>query len=129
MVSAFRHQYMVPWADSRVVAGATRETGSGFTPHTTSAGVRDVLAEALRVAPGLAGAEIREIRVGLRPLTPDTLPVLGTVPGVAGVFLVTGHGPTGLTLGPYSGKIVAALMLGKTPETDLAPFSVARFAR
>jgi D-amino-acid dehydrogenase len=129
MVSAFRHQYMVPWADSRVVAGATRETGSGFTPHTTSAGVRDVLAEALRVAPGLAGAEIREIRVGLRPLTPDTLPVLGTVPGVAGVFLVTGHGPTGLTLGPYSGRIVAALMLGKTPETDLAPFSVARFAR
>ena len=127
MVSAFRHQYMVPWADSRVVAGATRETGSGFAPHTTSAGVRDVLAEALRVAPGLAGAEIREIRVGLRPLTPDTLPVLGAVPGVGGVFLVTGHGPTGLTLGPYSGKIVAALMLGTMPETDLAPFSVARF--
>ena len=128
MVSAFRHQYMVPWADSRVVAGATRETGSGFRPHTTSAGVRAVLDEALRVAPGLGDAEVREIRVGLRPLTTDTLPVLGAVPGVAGVFLVTGHGPTGLTLGPYSGKIVAAVMLGKTPETDVAPFSVARFA-
>lgn len=127
MVSAFRHQYMVAWPDSRVVAGATRETGSGFTPRTTTAGVRAVLDEALRVAPGLANAEIREIRVGLRPLTPDTLPVLGAVPGVAGVFLVTGHGPTGLTLGAYSGKIVAALMLGKAPETDLAPFSVARF--
>jgi D-amino-acid dehydrogenase len=128
MVSAFRHQYLVPWADSRVVAGATRETGSGFTPHTTTAGVCAVLDEALRVAPGLADAEIREIRVGLRPLTPDTLPVLGAVPGIEGVFLVTGHGPTGLTLGPYSGKIVAALMLGKPPETDLAPFSVARLA-
>jgi glycine/D-amino acid oxidase-like deaminating enzyme len=127
MVSAFRHHYLVPWADGRVVAGATRETGSGFTPHTTTAGVRAVLDEALRVAPGLAGAEIREIRVGLRPLTPDTLPVLGAVPGVAGVFLVTGHGPTGLTLGAYSGKVVGALMLGQAPETDLAPFSVARF--
>ncbi len=127
MVSAFHQHYMVAWPDSRVVAGATRETGSGFTPHTTSAGVREVLDEALRVAPGLANAEIREIRVGLRPLTPDTLPVLGPVPGVSGMFLVTGHGPTGLTLGAYSGKVVAAQMLGKPPETDLAPFSVARF--
>lgn len=128
MVSAFRHQYMVAWPDSRVVAGATRETGSGFTPHTTTTGVREVLDEALRVAPGLADAEVREIRVGLRPLTSDTLPILGPVPGVSGMFLVTGHGPTGLTLGVYSGKVVADQMLGKPPETDLAPFSVTRFA-
>ena len=66
VVSAFHHHYMVAWPDSRVVAGATRETGSGFAPHTTAAGVREVLGEALRVAPGLASAEIREIRVGLR---------------------------------------------------------------
>jgi D-amino-acid dehydrogenase len=89
--------------------------------------VREVLSEALRVAPGLASAEIREIRVGLRPFTAVTLPVLGPVPGVAGVFLVTGHGPTGLTLGPYSGKLVAGQMLGKDSEFDLAPFSVSRF--
>jgi len=127
VVSGFHDHYLVAWPDSRVVAGATRETGSGFAPHTTAAGVREVLGEALRVAPGLAGAEIREIRVGLRPLTSDTLPVLGPVPGVDGVFLVTGHGPTGLTLGPYSGKLVAGQMLGKAPEADLRPFSVARF--
>jgi D-amino-acid dehydrogenase len=127
VVSAFHHHYMVAWPDSRVVVGATRETGSGFTPWTTTAGVREVLGEALRVAPGLASAEIREIRVGLRPFTSDTLPVLGPVPGVAGVYLVTGHGPTGLTLGAFSGKLVAAQMLGKAPETDLAAFSVTRF--
>jgi len=127
MVSAFHQHYMVAWPDSRVVAGATRETGSGFTPHTTTTGVREVLDEALRVAPGLARAEVYEIRVGLRPLTPDTLPILGPVPGVSGMFLVTGHGPTGLTLGAYSGKVVADQMLGKLPETDLTPFSVGRF--
>ncbi len=127
ILSAFRTQYMVPGPDSRVVAGATRETGSGFAPHTTTAGVRAVLDEALRVAPGLADAEIREIRVGLRPLSSDTLPVLGPVPGVGGVFLVTGHGPSGLTLGPYSAKLVAAQMLGAASEMDLGPFSVARF--
>jgi D-amino-acid dehydrogenase len=127
VISAFHHHYLVAWPDSRVVAGATRETGSGFAPHTTAAGVREVLSEALRVAPGLAPAEVREIRVGLRPFTSDTLPVLGPVPGVAGIFLITGHGPTGLTLGPYSARLVAGQMLGKPPETDLAPFSVARF--
>ncbi len=129
VVSAFHHHYMVAWPDSRVAAGATRETGSGFTPNTTAAGVREVLSEALRVAPGLAGAEIREIRVGLRPFTSDTLPVLGPVPHVAGVFLITGHGPSGLTLGPYSARLVAGQMLGKAPEVDLSAFSVARFAR
>jgi D-amino-acid dehydrogenase len=128
MISAFHHHYLVAWPDSRVVAGATRETGAGFAPHTTAAGVREVLSEALRVAPGLAGAEIREIRVGLRPFTVDTLPVLGPVPGVQGIFLITGHGPTGLTLGPFSAKVVTAQMLGKAPETDLSPFSIARFA-
>ena len=129
MISAFHHHYMVAWPDSRVVAGATRETGSGFAPHTTTAGVREVLGEALRVAPGLASAEIREIRVGLRPFTADTLPVLGPVPGIRDIFLVTGHGPTGLTLGPFSAKLVAAQMLGKAADADLAPFSISRFPR
>lgn len=127
MISAFHHHYLVAWPDSRVVAGATRETGSGFTPTTTARGVGEVLGEAIRVAPGLAQAEVREIRVGLRPLTPDTLPVLGPVPDVRGVYLATGHGPTGLTLGAYSARVVATLMLGKPPLTDIEPFSVARF--
>jgi D-amino-acid dehydrogenase len=129
MVNAFHDHYMVAWPDSRVVVGATRETGSGFAPLTTAAGVREILGEALRVAPGLAPAEIREIRVGLRPLCADGLPVLGPVPGVGNVFLVTGHGPTGLTLGPYSGKVVADVILGKAPSSDLSPFAVSRFAR
>jgi len=129
MISAFRSHYLVPWPDSRVVVGATRETGSGFHPHATAAGVHEVLGEALRVAPGLAAAEIREIRVGLRPLTSDTMPVLGAVPGLRNTFLVTGHGPTGLTLGAYSGKIVADLMLGRDPNTDISAFALTRFLR
>jgi D-amino-acid dehydrogenase len=127
VVSAFHHHYLVAWPDSRVVAGATRETGSGFVPHTTAAGIREVLAEALRVAPGLAAADVREIRVGLRPLAADGLPVLGAVPGVRGAFLATGHGPSGLTLGPYSALVVVRLMLGEPPGIDLAPYSIARF--
>ncbi len=128
MISAFHGHYMVPWPDNRVVVGATRETGSGFQPHATAAGVREVLSEALRVAPGLAAAAIRDIRVGLRPYSADTMPVLGPIPDVRDIYLATGHGPTGLTLGPYSGKIVAELLLGQQPTADISDFSVTRFA-
>ncbi len=127
IVSAFHGHYMVAWPDNRVVVGATRETGSGFDPRLTAGGVREVLDEALRVAPGLADWDIHEMRVGLRPLSADGLPVLGSVPGVGGVYLATGHGPTGLQLGPYSGKVTADLMLGREPEINLTPFGVSRF--
>ena len=127
IVSAVRGHYMVPWPDNRVVVGATRETGSGFDARATAAGVREVLAEALRVAPGLATAEIREIRVGLRPYTQDLLPVLGPVPGKRNVYLATGHGPTGLQLGPYSGKLIADLIMGRDLPIELDAYRVTRF--
>src|SRR5262249_46377111 len=101
--------------------------GSGFDVRATAAGVHEVLSEALRVAPGLATATLREVRIGLRPATPDALPVLGPAPGVRGVYLATGHGPTGLQLGPYSGKLVADMMLGAQIETDIGAFAVTRF--
>lgn len=127
IVKAYRGHYLVPWSGGRVAAGATREADSGFAPHPTAGGVHEVLDEALRVAPGLAGAELREVRVGLRPATDDGLPVLGAVPGVEGAYINTGHGPTGLTLGPYSGRQVARLVRGREPEVDLDAFSVDRF--
>ena len=128
IVSAFRGHYLVPWPGGRVAAGATRETGSGFDPRTTAAGVREVLDEALRVAPGLADAELAEVRVGLRPASADGLPILGEVPAVGGAYLATGHGPTGLQLGPYSGRVVARMVQGTEPETDVSAFDVERFS-
>jgi D-amino-acid dehydrogenase len=126
IISPFRDHYLVPWDDGRVAVGATRES-AGFAPHTTVAGLREVFSEAVRVAPGLADASLREARVGLRPLSPDGLPVLGPVPDIEGAFLATGHGPTGLQLGPYSGKLVADAVRGTEPAFDLAPFTADRF--
>jgi len=127
IISGFRGHYIVAWPEGRIVVGATRETGTGFEPTLTAGGVREVLSEALRVAPGLAPAEIVEMRVGLRPLAADGVPVLGPVPSVEGVYLATGHGPSGLQLGPFSGKVVADAVLGRAPEVDLEPFGVSRF--
>lgn len=127
VVSAFHGHYIVPWPDGRIVVGATREAESGFEAHTTAAGIHEVLGEALRVAPGLADATLHEIRVGLRPYVMDGLPIIGSVPNIENIYLATGHGPTGLQLGPYSGKIVADLIAGHPVEVDLSAFSAARF--
>ena len=127
IISAFHDHYLVPWPEGRVVVGATRESDAGFAAHTTAAGMRQVLDEALRVAPGLAQAEIGEIRVGLRPYTADGLPVLGPAPGWSGLLLSTGFGATGLQLAPYCGLLMADLVAGRTPPTDIAPFLIDRF--
>jgi D-amino-acid dehydrogenase len=126
IVSPFREHYFVPWDDGRVAVGATRES-AGFVPHTTVAGLQEVFSEAVRVAPGLANASLQEAQVGLRPLSPDGLPVLGEVSNVEGAFVATGHGPTGLQLGPYSGKLVADAVRGTELAVDLAPFAIDRF--
>ena len=65
---------------------------------------------------------------GLRPSTPDSLPLLGRVPGAPGVIVATGHGMLGVTLAPVTGRAVAALVRGERPEW-LAPFDPARFTR
>jgi D-amino-acid dehydrogenase len=122
LLSGLHDHYMVPWPGGHVAVGATREDGSGFDARTTAAGVRQVLDQALRVAPGLANATLREVRVGLRPRTPDLLPLLGQIPGVRNAWVATGHGPTGLTLGPLSGRLIAACIGGEDPGVDLTPF-------
>ena len=119
--------YLLAFDDSRVVAGATRETGAGFGYRVTAAGLAEVLAQALAVAPGLAGATWLETRVGFRPAGPDPRPLLGLVPGTgARLVVATGLGATGLTMGPYAGQIAARLALGEPGGHDLGPFDPLR---
>jgi D-amino-acid dehydrogenase len=127
IISGFYTQYILTFPDNRVVAGATREHDSGYELRLTAGGIQSVLNEALRVAPGLANATIAEIRIGLRPFSPDGLPMLGNISTMPNVYLNTGHGPSGLTLGPVSGALIAGLINGETPEIDLSPFRVERF--
>jgi D-amino-acid dehydrogenase len=114
--------YLLAFDGSRVVAGATRESGAGFEHRVTAGGLAQVLGQALAVAPGLAAARHLETRVGFRPMGPDPRPLLGPVPGVDGLVVATGLGPTGLTLGPYAGAAAARAALGEPPGVDLAPF-------
>jgi D-amino-acid dehydrogenase len=119
--------YLLSFEDSRVVVGATRETGAGFDHRITAAGQAEVLNEALRVAPGLGPATLIETRVGFRPVGPDIKPMLGLVPGVEGrLVLGNGLGPSGLTIGPYAGRLLAQLALGEAPELPLDAYDPMR---
>jgi D-amino-acid dehydrogenase len=122
----FGSQYILAFGPNRVVAGATRETGSGFDVRMTPGGLQEVLNTALRIAPGLGTGTLSEVRIGLRPLSDDGLPFLGYAPGHDNVVVATGHGPSGLQLGPYSGRLAAELALGQEPSTDLTPFAIDR---
>lgn len=118
--------YLLTFEAGRVVVGATRETGSGFDLRVTAAGLREVLEAGLAIAPGLAAATHIETRVGFRPMSPDGRPLLGTVPGLPGLVIANGLGPSGLTISPFAGRIAAALALGEAPELDLAPYDPLR---
>jgi D-amino-acid dehydrogenase len=115
--------YLVAFDGGRIAVGATRETGSGFDPRVTAAGQRQVLDDALRVAPGLADATLLETRVGLRPLA--EAPIIGPLPEQPRVHLNTGFGAAGLTMGPLVGHLLAQLILGDRPDIDVARFAPA----
>jgi D-amino-acid dehydrogenase len=115
--------YMLAFRNSRIVLGATRETGCGFDFRATAGGVAEVLSEGLRIAPGLKSAALEEIRVGFRPMSSDGLPILGRPSSTTGLILATGLGRYGLTLGPYVGLLAAQLAVGETPSLDSSCFS------
>jgi glycine/D-amino acid oxidase-like deaminating enzyme len=124
--------YLVPWPDGRVVCGGTFETGVGFSAEVTAAGLHELLREGLSVAPGLADATYLETRVGLRPTSSDDVPVVGRLPGWENASVATGHGASGLLLGPFTSRLLAALLLTGEPAAlggeFLAGLSPSRFS-
>ena len=88
----------------------------------------DAIARAMRAyLPGLTETPTIEVWRGLRPLTPDDLPILGRPAGTSGLIIATGHGMAGISQGPISGELIAQLVTGEKPTFDLAPFSHDRF--
>jgi glycine oxidase len=116
--------YLVPRGKGRILVGATVER-AGFRKEVTAAGVARLLAAALALAPSLESAQVTDAWAGLRPGTPDGLPLLGESP-VSGLFLAAGHFRNGVQLAPLTAVLVADLLTGVASE-DLSPFSPNRF--
>jgi D-amino-acid dehydrogenase len=91
--------------------------------------VRTLLAVGNHYVPTLRGRRVQGVWRGLRPCTPDGLPVVGRIPREPQVVVATGHCMMGLTLAPITARLVAELVVGDRPSFDLTPFSAARFLR
>ena len=117
--------YLVPRSDGRILVGATIER-AGFAKEVTAAGVAGLLAHALALAPSLENASLTDAWAGLRPATPDGLPLLGETP-VRSLILAAGHFRNGILLAPLTALLVADVVTGGATR-DLSPFAWERFA-
>jgi glycine oxidase len=116
-VVRFEGGYLVPRADGRYVLGATVEE-RGFDEQATAGGAYELLREAHELLPGVSELQIEELCVGLRPGTPDNVPVIGA--GVlAGLIWATGHHRNGILLAPLTAELVLQTLLGKQTTGDL----------
>ncbi len=118
--------YLIPRSDGRLLVGATVEE-AGFDKRTDLATIQLLHKAAIALVPKLADAKLLEDWAGLRPGTPDALPILGET-RTAGYFVATGHFRDGILLAPITAEVMTAVIEGRAPEHDLAPFSPSRFA-
>ncbi|HEU4656261.1 MAG TPA: glycine oxidase ThiO [Capillimicrobium sp.] len=120
----FSQTYVVPRGDGRYVLGATMEE-RGFETSITAGGVYELLRDAGELVPGIAELEVEETLAGLRPATPDNLPVVGEHDGVV---VASGHGRDGVLLAPLTADLVAAVLAGEDPGPLLALCDPGRFS-
>jgi glycine oxidase len=118
--------YLVPRTDGRLLIGATVED-AGYDKRTDHRTIHRMRRAAIKLVPALAEARILEDWAGLRPGTPDQLPILGPT-RTPGYFVATGHFRDGILLTPITSQIMAQVVCGETPSYDLAPFSPHRFS-
>lgn len=120
-------QYLLAFEAQKMVIGATHENDvEGYDTRITAGGMQEVLNKGLELAPELANSTLDEVRVGFRPFTPGFLPVLGHVPGRAGLIIANGLGASGLTMGPYIGSQLARLAMGMEPEMNIEAYDVSK---
>jgi glycine oxidase len=117
--------YLIPRSNGRLLIGATVED-AGFDKRIVPTTLQRLRQAALELVPKLADARILEGWAGLRPGTPDALPILGAT-ATPGYFVATGHFRDGILLAPITAMVMAAVITGVDGSLDLSAFSPARF--
>ena len=118
--------YIVPKIDGSILVGATVEE-VGFDERTTAAGVRDLLEAACELLPEVQSATFLEARAGLRPATPDALPVIGPDTDDPRIVHASGHYRNGVLLAPITAKVIAGLVVDQEIDPSFAEFGPRRF--
>ena len=113
--------YLVPRSDGRILVGATVEE-AGYDKRTDADTIQRMHQAAIDLVPALGQARMLEAWAGLRPGSPDNLPILGAT-RTPGYFVATGHFRDGILLAPITAHVMAQIITGAKPEYDLAAFS------
>jgi glycine oxidase len=119
--------YLVPREDGQTFVGATVED-MGFRKRTTAAAMTMLQRAAGELSPELATAQLNRSWAGLRPASPDGLPIMGRLPGWTNAWVATGHFRNGILLSALSGKLMAESILEGEPADRLADFAPTRFS-
>jgi glycine oxidase len=117
--------YLVPRNDGRILAGATIEY-VGFDKKVTAGALERILGGAIELAPDLANARVEETWAGLRPDSPDHLPILGPA-DIDGLLIATGHFRSGILLTPITARLLREWVTEQRVSVDCERFSPLRF--
>jgi glycine oxidase len=121
----WQHTYFVPRSSGELIVGATEEN-AGFDRANTPAGIGRLLNEAQQISSHVGSYPISDMWSGLRPATPDRMPILGWS-SIKGVLYATGHYRNGILLTPVTASIVADLVNDRKPDFCIDPFLPSRF--
>lgn len=119
--------YLMQKQHGEIVIGSTTEE-VGFETDVTPSALKTLSAGAIRAVPSLEDVQLKRSWAGLRPGTPDELPILGPVTGLAGYLNACGHFRTGIVNAPLTGLLIADLAADERPSVPIEPFLLSRFA-
>ena len=117
--------YIVPRSDGRILLGATVEE-AGYEKRVDPDTVKRFTDAAIAIVPEIAKMRFHDAWAGLRPASPDGLPILGAT-SLKGYFAATGHFRDGILLAPITALLMLQLLKGRPTDFDLTPFSPLRF--
>lgn len=112
--------------NGNLLLGSTREF-VGYDKRTTISAIQRIAAKTAMVIPALERMNVIRAFAGLRPYTPDGLPILGPVEGISGFFMAAGHEGDGIALSPITGELIAQMIATGRSDFPLQAFHLSRF--
>jgi len=113
-------------ASGNILVGACREF-AGYDTSNTYDALSAIARHAIRLAPGLRKIDFIRSFAGLRPYTPDGMPIVGPVDGIPGLIMACGHEGDGIALAPITGQIIAEIIDTGESSVSIEPFKYSRF--
>jgi glycine oxidase len=119
--------YLALKQNKSIIIGGIKDRGQ-FNESPSVSGVSELLRKGMSISAYVAEADVKRMLAGVRPRTPDGLPIIGPIPGWEGVSIAAGHNSNGLLLSPITGQIITSQLTGQPTPIDQTPYLPSRFS-